>query len=319
MNGIETRETETKPSQPMKASPEERIGINERRRRRKRARKIKNAIVISVCSVIIIACIVLAILVLSDNPDFQTYNENPPEERIEQTEADIYASFPYYKEEYKSRYESYAILNPQMAPADIVWMVNANQDKPKYEYDIPVSGYDDVRIIVNKYYKVPDDYKPSDLVSVDGQLMRKEAADAFLKMRGDAATSGLKIRAVSGYRTVSYQRGLYNRYLSGDSKENVDRYSARPGYSEHHTGLAVDVFGSKDGLRQFETTPEYPWVRDNCYKYGYIIRYLVETEHITGYESEPWHLRYVGARVSTDMKEKGINNYEEYYAKYLQK
>ena len=136
-------------------------------------------------------------------------------------------------------------------------------------------------------------------------------------MRKDAEAEGFRFRAVSAYRSVEYQRGLYNRYLSEDSKENVDRYSARPGHSEHHTGMAIDLFGSTEGLRNFVNTPEYEWVRDNCYKYGFIIRYLAETESITGYEDEPWHIRYIGSEASNDMKNKGIKSYEEYYEKYV--
>ncbi len=318
MNSVEIREPERKNPQRRNLSPEERARIAQRRRKRKRARKIRNAVIFSLCTLIIICCGVTVARILAGEMQGGIIPTHKSPVLTEKEPENIYSSFPYYKEENEARYTSYAAQNPHLSAEDVVWMVNANQDKPKYNYDIPVSGYDDICIIVNKYYKVPDGYSPPDLVNVDGQKMRKEAADAFLKMRNDASRENLRIRAVSGYRTVSYQRGLYNRYLSSDSQENVDRYSARPGYSEHHTGLAVDVFGSVDGLRQFESTPEFPWVRDNCYKYGFIIRYFEETEDITGYESEPWHLRYVGARVSTDMKEKGINSFEEYHAKYLQ-
>jgi D-alanyl-D-alanine carboxypeptidase len=268
------------------------------------------------CILIIILCLFLISYFIRRGPEDVKTSGISPEKQTET--KNVYASFPYYKKENQSRYEDYALIHTELDEADIVWMVNANQDKEKYNYDIPTDGYDDVKIIVNKYYKVPDDYAPSDLVLVDGQKLREEAATAFVEMRNDALREGLKIRAVSGYRAVAYQRSLYNRYLSSDSQESVDRYSARAGYSEHHTGLAVDVFGSKDGLRQFVNTPEFPWVRDNCYKYGFIIRYLEETEEITGYESEPWHLRYIGIEASTQMKEEGINNFEEYHAKYLQ-
>lgn len=318
MNSVEIREQERKNPQRRNLSPEERARIAQRRRKRKRARKIRNAIIFSLCTLIIICCGVTVARILAGELQGGIIPTHISPVHTEKEPENIYSSFSYYKEENEERYTSYAAQNPQLTDEDVVWMVNANQDKPKYNYDIPVSGYDDICIIVNKYYKVPDGYSPPDLVNVDGQKMRKVAADAFVKMRNDASRENLRIRAVSGYRTVSYQRGLYNRYLSSDSQENVDRYSARPGYSEHHTGLAVDVFGSVDGLRQFENTPEFPWVRDNCYKYGFIIRYFEETEDITGYESEPWHLRYVGVEVSTDMKEKGINSFEEYHAKYLQ-
>lgn len=228
-----------------------------------------------------------------------------------------YNKFDFYVESNLDRYKAYASRNPEMSDEDVVWRVNANLDQPKYEYDIPTSGYDDPYIIVNKYYTVPDDYTPPDLQSFDGYLMREETGIAYTKMRDDAALEGFSIRAVSAYRSVEYQRNLYNSYLAEDAPENVDRYSARPGHSEHHTGMAIDVFGSSDGLRQFINTPEYPWLKENGYKYGFIIRYTETGEDITGYEFEPWHIRYVGVEVSTDMKEKNIDTYEEYYAKYL--
>ena len=117
---------------------------------------------------------------------------------------------------------------------------------------------------------------------------------------------------------MEYQRGLYNRYLGRDPQEAVDRYSARPGHSEHHLGLAIDIGAPGGSQRDFVNTPEYEWVKENCHKYGFIIRYLEETEEITGYEFEPWHLRYVGIDISTDMRNKGINNFEEYHVKYLE-
>ncbi len=234
-----------------------------------------------------------------------------------QSKANAFEEIYYCESDKLERYAAYQAQNPDMSPEDVVWRVNSNLDKPWYEYDVPTSGYDDPYIIVNKYNKVSEDYCPPDLVNVDGYKMREETGQAYLELKKAAAAEGLKIRAVSAYRTVEYQAGLYNRYLSTDSKENVDRYSARPGYSEHHTGMAIDLFGSTEGLRAFVNTPEYPWVRDNCYKYGFIIRYTTDIENITGYEDEPWHIRYVGVDVSTDMKEKGIASFEEYHSKYI--
>lgn len=240
-------------------------------------------------------------------------------ESTQEPEVYKYNELPYYEPDNQERYEEYQEKNPDMKASDIVWRVNSNLDKDFYQADIPIDGYDDPYIIVNKYYKVPDGYKPPDLVDVGGQKMRKATADAYLKMKSDAEGQGYQIRAVSAYRTVEYQKNLYNRYLDSDNQYNVDRYSARAGHSEHHTGMALDLFGSVDGLRNFVKTPEYTWVRDNGYKYGFIIRYQADIENITGYEDEPWHIRYVGVDVSTDMRNKGIKSYEEYYEKYLKK
>ena len=228
----------------------------------------------------------------------------------------VYAQFDYYIEQNLSRYQAYASLNNGMEPDDVVWQVNMNLDKPKFSCDIPASGYDDPYIIVNKYYKVPRDFRPPDLESFDNQLLRKETGEAFIRMRNAASNEGLSLMAVSGYRSVEYQENLYNSYLESDTLENVDRYSARAGYSEHHTGMAIDVFGSIHGLREFINTPEYPWVKENAHKYGFIIRYTETGEFITGYEFEPWHIRYVGVEVATYIKENNIT-FDEYYAYFL--
>lgn len=247
----------------------------------------------------------------------------PASSRIVQTNGEtlqqdnVYAQFDYYIEQNLPRYKAYALLNAGMTPDDVVWQVNMNIDKPGYSCDIPASGYDDPYIIVNKYYKVADDFVPPDLETIDDQLLRKETGEAFIKMRNAASEEGLDIMAVSGYRSVEYQDSLYHSYLETDTPDNVDRYSARAGYSEHHTGMAIDIFGSVPGLREFIDTPEYPWVKENAYKYGFIIRYTQNGEFITGYEFEPWHIRYVGVDVATDMKQKNIDTFEEYYAKYI--
>ena len=317
---------------------EERRRIAEKRRiRRQRARRrkmIKAGILLAIC----VACIALCISTLSGGRDTkvqtpstpepaeapayseQTSNESEQEEKepVNKATTNDYSSISFSKKENYDRYDAYKAANPYMDLDTVVWHVNAYLDKPKYQYDVATGGYDDPYIIVNKYYTVPDGYRPPDLQSFDGQLLRKDTGEAYKKMRDDAKALGYSIRVVSGYRTVEYQRNLYNRYLSSDSQANVDRYSARAGHSEHHTGMAMDLFGSVDGLRNFVNTPEYKWVRDNCYKYGFIIRYTEATEFVTGYEDEPWHLRYVGVEVSTDMKEKGITSFEEYHVKYLE-
>lgn len=292
--------------------------IRERIRRRKEAerrRRKKQKQMLLACVAIVIVCVLAIVLISSIENNISTGNLTAGS--IEE-EKSPYEKLSYYKEDNFERYEAYAHLNPDMAVEDVVWRVNANLDKPKYEYDILVSGYD-IDMIVNKYYKVPDDYTPQDLALFENNYyLRKEAGEAYEKMRDDAAKENLKIYITSAYRSVEYQRGLYNRYLGRDPQEAVDRYSARPGHSEHHLGLAIDLGAPGGSQREFIKTPEYEWVKENCHKYGFIIRYLEETEEITGYEFEPWHIRYVGVDVSTDMKNKGINNFEEYHVKYLE-
>ena len=228
-----------------------------------------------------------------------------------------YSRIDFFNLENEKRYEEYAALNPDMDTDEIVWRVNNNLDKEKYKFDVLVSDGNDPYVIVNKYFKLPEDYCPPDLVSVDERFMRKDTAEAYVRMRDAAKSEGFSIKVTSAYRSIDDQKKLYNKFLLNDPAEIVDETCARPCYSEHHTGLAIDVQGSVPGARNIISTPEAAWVRENCFKFGFIIRYLPETVEITGYASEPWHLRYVGVGVSTDMIEKNIKSFEEYRERYL--
>lgn len=221
------------------------------------------------------------------------------------------------KIENEKRYQEYALKNPEMNREEVVWRVNNNLDKEKYCADILVTDTDSLFVIVNKYYKLPLDYKPFDLVEVDGALMRKIVAEAYIKMRDTAKSEGFRIKVTSAFRSAEVQQATYNKFLVGSTVEEVDKTVARPGYSEHQTGLAVDIEGSIEGGRNISKTPEAAWLKENCYKFGFILRYQPEIVDITGYASEPWHFRYVGVEVSYDMKEKNIMSFEEYRERFL--
>lgn len=154
-------------------------------------------------------------------------------------------------------------------------------------------------LIANKTYALPADYNPG----VD-----PEAQAAFDDMQEDAYAKGLNIYIASGFRSYDYQSQLYQRYVDRSGKEQADRYSARPGHSEHQTGLAFDL-NSID--ISFADTDEYEWVKRHCYEYGFIIRYPEGAEDITGYMYEPWHLRYLGRETARDVYNSGLT-LEEY-------
>lgn len=138
-------------------------------------------------------------------------------------------------------------------------------------------------LVANKTYSLPSTYAPGDLLS--------EFTIAFTKMKNDAAKEGITLTVVSGYRSYTRQTTLYNNYVARDGKDNADTYSARPGYSEHQTGLAADL-NLVD--TSFENTKAGKWLAKNCYKYGFILRYPKGKESITGYIYEPWHFRFIG-------------------------
>lgn len=229
-----------------------------------------------------------------------------------------YSKIYFSIEENMERYREYQKANPEMDAEEVVWRVNSNLDKEKYEFTAEVSDAADMHVLVNKYFKLPHDFCPPDLVSVEGYLLRKEAARAYEEMREEAKRQGFSISLSSGpYRTIEYQEKLYQKFLVGSTPEAVDKTCARPGHSEHHTGLAIDIQGSIPGGNNIGKTPEAAWLRENCLKYGFILRYLPETTEITGYASEPWHFRYVGRKVSLDMAAKNIKTFEEYAERFL--
>ena len=141
------------------------------------------------------------------------------------------------------------------------------------------------------------------------------AREAFTKMASEAALSNFNLEAFSTYRSFEYQTELYERYVARDGKEKADRYSARPGYSEHQTGLAFDI--GEVNYEQYYATAEFgeteagKWVAENAHRFGFIMRYPLGKEEITGYMHEAWHFRYVGPEIAKEIFEKNIT-LEEY-------
>ena len=154
--------------------------------------------------------------------------------------------------------------------------------------------YVDGIMIVNKTYSLPSTYNPGGLTD--------EFMNAFYEMQAAAKLDNINLFVASGFRSYDYQVGLYEKYVEEDGKDAADRYSARPGYSEHQTGLAADI-NSADS--SFEDTPEAIWLDENCYKYGFVIRFPRGKEMYTGYKYEPWHLRYVGKDLAEKIYNKG--------------
>ena len=200
-------------------------------------------------------------------------------------------------------------------------VVNTNNDLEYFTDAVSANLEDDLLILVNKYNVLDENYKPDDLKKVNSNYsywgeLREEAADAFLTMAKAASKEGLKLINTSPFRSYELQTKLYEGYSKRDGKAAADRYSARPGFSEHQTGLATDIVTPTSNFGTFENTKEFTWLKNNAYKYGFILRYKKGMEYITGYMYEPWHYRYVGKEVATFIMEQGIC-YEEFYAHYF--
>jgi len=171
-----------------------------------------------------------------------------------------------------------------------------------------------IDVLVNKKHCVqPVTYVPSDLVNIDGATLSAKASTSFDAMYNAAVAAGYAISVTSSYRSYSTQVATYNYWVSVSGKNGADTYSARPGYSEHQTGLAIDLASGGCALSCFSTTALYGWLQENASKYGFIQRYYKGDESVTGYSAEEWHYRYVGVDVATDMKSKSIKTLEEYW------
>ena len=187
-----------------------------------------------------------------------------------------------------------------------------------------VSSPTGIPVLVNKQNKLSPNYQPSDLIYPDipftfeqkteKRQMRAEAGAAIEKLFAGARRQGVSLLGVSAYRSHASQTALFNYYVNLDGYEAASAYSAVPGTSEHETGLAIDVTGG-DGTCAaedcFEGTKEATWLQNHAAEYGFIIRYPKGKDSITGYQYEPWHLRFVGKDIAKKIMSRGIT-LEEY-------
>lgn len=226
-----------------------------------------------------------------------------------------YQALPNSYLEYESRYLAWGEENPELSPEQVVLEVNIGLDRDFYEDPDVVSNPDSTTVLVNKYNALPEDYVPQ-LEALGSRYgsgsLQPEAAAAFRAMADAAREDGISLRSVSAYRSYTRQENLYSRYLSYDSQASVDSYSARPGFSEHQTALALDI-NTASLSAHFENTPAYAWLTEHCAQYGFILRYPQGKEDITGYRFEPWHYRYVGAEIAQICMSQDLT-YEEYIA-----
>ncbi|CAH0198818.1 Putative carboxypeptidase YodJ [Arthrobacter sp. Bi26] len=182
-----------------------------------------------------------------------------------------------------------------------------------YDFDSAAS----LQVAVNKHRQLnPAAYVPGQLVRVQGERLRTQAADAYKQFARAAKAAGVNVMPISGYRSFSEQASLYDSYVRQYGQATADTLAARPGYSEHQTGLAMDI-GNASGTCAlqacFATTPAGQWAAQHDWEHGFIIRYPAGAGATTGYTYEPWHLRYVGRAIAEDMHWTGISTLEEYF------
>ncbi len=195
-------------------------------------------------------------------------------------------------------FESWGYMMPHQDPTDTLILVNKNNKAPA----VPVT-------------LVKPDVQPTREAVSENIYMRPEAAAALEDLFEAAAQDGITLYATSGYRSYSTQKAIFERKLERMDEKQANASVAKPGYSEHQTGLAMDIEGETTkgtGLTEaFGESPEGIWTAEHCAEYGFIIRYPKGKTNITGYIYEPWHLRYVGKEAAAEITELGVT-FEEY-------
>ena len=291
--------------------------------KKKTLKTLPKIILILLIIIVIALCIIPSKKEETKNNNQEIKEENKNNNQEIKEEKNKYEKISYYKKENKKRYIAYEKENPTLTLEQIITYVNIGLDNPYYTNTKPADSLNTNLLLVNKYNYQTEDYVPSNLENISttyarsGMQLVKEAKEAFETLSENAKKEGMNVIAMSSYRSYDYQVNLYNNYVAQDAKDAPDKYSARPGYSEHQTGLAVDVYNLDLPYTSFEETEEFTWMQENAYKYGFILRFPKDKVDITGYQYESWHYRYVGKKVAKEIKDNNLT-LEEYIAKKVE-
>ena len=212
-------------------------------------------------------------------------------------------------------------------------VILSGSDEKSLEYEDMESDYKELEylesilnnqyfVLINKDNRLDKSYVPSNLKKSEAKFLEyvqdnnleSATSNAAKKMFDAAAQDGISLIGVSGYRSYSLQKRLYETRVRENGEEKTRAYTAEAGASEHQSGLAIDILCNEYQTldEDFENTDAFRWLTENCYKYGFILRYLKGKEDITGYNYEPWHFRYIGnEEVAEDIMNRGLT-FEEY-------
>lgn len=296
--------------------------------KKKKKLKTKNFLVFIIIIILIITSIIYGITKSkSNNTDSKGMNKIENKDKVNNTKElteleKAKKDLDYYKDEYENDYKEYREKNKDLSIEKVITNVNIGLNYDYYTHTKATKDLNTNTILVNKYNYLTEDYVPENLQTVDKKYSSKTlqlvdyAKEDFEELSEAAAKENYTVLAMSSYRSYQYQYNLYNRYVSTDGVEAADTYSARPGYSEHQTGLAVDVYNGKEDFTNFEKTKEYNWMQDNAYKFGFILRFPKDKVLETGYQYESWHYRYVGKEIAKYIHDNNLC-FEEYYATHL--
>lgn len=223
-----------------------------------------------------------------------------------------------------TKYLNYYNNNKDVSISDVVAIVNVGADKDWYietkETDISKGEL----MLVNKFNGLPETYEPSDLQEIpgyyalNGMYMSSSIYDALTSMLDAAREAGYTLVVTQGYRSYKEQYDTYKEIEDYNDSRYADSVAARAGHSEYQTGLGVMVEPYGKEVTDIKTSDENKWLMNNCYKYGFILRYPEGKSKLTGFSYDPWRLRYVGVDASSKIHNEGIT-FDEYYAYYINK
>ncbi len=234
----------------------------------------------------------------------------------------------YFLEKNLDRYLAYILDEEEEDLTDVVAVVNVGADKKWYEEELETDISLKEKMNVNKFYALSEEYTPENLVSIpldysygdegSNQLI-DYAYDKFIDLWQAAHDEGFYLMVTSSYRDYASQKDIYDYRKATQGERKADETAARPGHSEHQTGLVVDMTSTTEPLdTDFSESEAYKWLKEHAHEFGFIERYPEGKTYLTGYSPESWHWRYVGVEAATVVHEENIT-YDEYYAFYIAK
>lgn len=233
----------------------------------------------------------------------------------------------YYLNKNFDKYIEYKTYHEDTSYEDVIAIVNVHANIGWYNETYESNIEDGYLVLVNKFYHLPENYERNDIepISLQYSYSNNKAANIVIEnfkiMRQDIEDElDVHLMINSSYRPYSDQEEIYNEYKK-KSLKYADSYAARPGHSEHQTGLSIDLTSLEHPYinnteSSFDKSAEYEWLKNNCHKYGFILRYPEGKDYLTGYSTESWHFRYVGVEAATQIYEENIT-FDEYYAYYI--
>lgn len=230
----------------------------------------------------------------------------------------------YFMEKNLKKYINYSKESNKNL-TDVVAIVNVNANNEWYTNTKKSDVTKNELMLTNKFYSLDNTYNSDNMIKVsnqysygDNQMLTNDTFNAFLNMFNAAKKEDLTLIINSSYRSYEDQEKIYNEYKDTRGENAANKIAAKAGFSEHQTGMAIDIQTYGSTASTFEEFDEFKWLQNNAHKYGFILRYPKDKEYLTGYEYESWHYRYVGVEAATYIYKNNIT-FDEYYAYFVEK